>query len=215
MEELSPEEQRVLGALVEKGQTSPEQYPLTLNALVAACNQASSRAPVVAYGPSTVEAAVALLRQRGLARQVLASGNRATKYRHVLDEALGLTAGECAVLAVLFLRGPQTASELRARTERYHPLDDLGGVVGVLDRLATRYAEPYVRRLDRTAGQREERWAQLMGGEPCDPGPGPVTAGRRPSAGDRLSALAGEVADLRAEVEGLRAEVDELRLRAR
>ena len=158
---MAPEELRVLGCLIEKQHTTPDQYPLTMNALVVACNQTSNRSPVTAYDHGTVEAALGLLRQRGVARAVLAPGNRATKYRHVLDEAWGLTQGECAVIAVLALRGAQTLNELHARTERYSGLEDLGGVEAVLDRLAGRYEQPYVRRIGRQPGQREERWTHL------------------------------------------------------
>jgi uncharacterized protein YceH (UPF0502 family) len=203
---LEPAELRVLGCLVEKEHTTPDQYPLTLNGLVLACNQTSNRQPVVAYDEETVRTALASLRQRKLARTILAPGNRATKYRHVLDEATGLTPGECAILAVLALRGPQTASELRARTERYRGVEDLGGVESVLSRLADRYEEPYVRRLERQPGQREERWAQLLGGEPPPAEAAPL---HQPAAGSatlasRLSALEQEVAALKAEVVDLR-----------
>ena len=214
MEEFGPEEARVLGCLVEKEHTTPDQYPLTMNALLLACNQSSNRTPVVAYDQATVEVALAMLRERGLARVLLSPGNRATKYRHVVDERWGMTAGEVAVLAVLFLRGPQTVNELRTRTERYHGLDELGGVDGVLDRLATRYDEPYVRRLDRHPGQREERWAHLLSGEPVDPPPGAnagVGAVRGPGAAERLGTLESEMAELRAELGTVRQELAELR----
>ncbi len=205
MDQLEPAELRVLGCLVEKEHTTPDQYPLTLNALMLACNQTSNRQPVVAFDEATVSTALAGLRQQKLARTILAPGNRATKYRHVLDETTGLTPGECAVLAVLALRGPQTASELRIRTERYRGIDDLGGVESVLHRLASRYEQPYVRRLERQAGQRDERWAQLLGGEPSPSElalrqPAPTGA----SVTSRLSALEQEVAALREEIADLR-----------
>lgn len=212
MDELGAEEIRVLGCLIEKDHTTPDQYPLTLNALTTACNQTSSRNPIVAYDPATVELALGLLRERGLARVLLSPGNRATKYRHVLDERLGLTPGEVAVLAVLFLRGPQTVNELRTRTERYRGLADIGGVEGVLDRLATRYDEAYVRRLERHPGQREERWAHLFAGEPVEVGPEPARAAARgPGAAERIGAVEVEVARLRDEVTTLRRELAELR----
>jgi hypothetical protein len=238
--ELAPEELRVLGCLIEKEHTTPDQYPLTMNALVAACNQASNRSPVTAYDHGTVEAALSLLRRRGVARAVLAPGNRATKYRHVLDEAWGLTQGECAVLAVLALRGPQTVNELHARTERYSGLGDLGGVQAVLDRLAGRYEQPYVRRLGRQPGQREERWAHLLGGEPAvvpaggvlppshlrSPAPStgsgppltgplgpsrPLTGPLGPGRSERMAALEQAVTDLREQLQALRDQVAELR----
>ena len=212
MDELGAEEVRVLGCLVEKDHTTPEQYPLTMNALLLACNQSSNRTPVVAYDVETVELALGLLRERGLARVLLSSSNRATKYRHVVDEHLALTDGEVAVLAVLFLRGPQTVNELRTRTERYRGVSELGGVEAVLDRLATRYSEPYVRRLDRHPGQREERWAHLFSGEPVDPPPGAERApAPRSGASERLATIETELSSLRLEVESLRREVGDLR----
>jgi len=209
MQPLSPEQLRVLGALVEKEATTPEQYPLTLNAVVLACNQSSNRNPVVDYGPVEVGETLSELRRLGLARVVHSPSNRADKYRHVLDEAWGLTAEELAVLAVLALRGPQTVSELRTRTERYRSLDDLGGVEGVLHRLRNRYDEPFVVRLERRPGQREERWAHLLAGEvlevPDLPAP-PVRSG----SAERLHGLEAEVTSLRAEVATLRGELARL-----
>jgi uncharacterized protein len=212
MDELGAEEVRVLGCLVEKEHTTPEQYPLTINALLLACNQASNRTPVVAYDVETVEIALGLLRERGLARVLLSPSNRATKYRHVLDEHFGMTPGEVALLAVLFLRGPQTVNELRTRTERYHGLADLGGVEAVLERLATRYPEAYVRRLGRQVGQREERWAHLLSGEPTEPLPDAVRpVAPRSGAGERLGAVESDLVSLQEEVAALRREVGELR----
>jgi uncharacterized protein len=200
MEELAPEAIRVLGCLIEKQHTTPDQYPLTMNALVVACNQTTNRFPVVGYDVPTVDAALGLLREQKLVRVLLAAGRQATKYRHVVDEAWGLTPAECAVLAVLFLRGPQTVNELRTRTERYQGIDELGGIEPTLERLATRYAEPYVTRLGRHLGQREERWAHLLGGE-VDDTPMPTPAPARTSNIDQLRV---EVAELRAEVAELR-----------
>jgi uncharacterized protein YceH (UPF0502 family) len=209
VEELEPAELRVLGVLVEKEHTTPEQYPLTLNALVLGCNQSSNRTPVVAYGQDTVLDALATLRQRKLARTILAPGNRATKYRHVLGEATGLTPGECGVLAVLALRGAQTVNELRTRTERYRGIEELGGVEAVLHRLATRYEEPYVRHLPRQPGQREDRWAQLLGDEPpAGEAVAASPAGGAGSVATRLSALEQEVAALREQVIELRRMLD-------
>jgi uncharacterized protein YceH (UPF0502 family) len=211
MDELGPEEVRVLGCLVEKEHTTPEQYPLTMNSLLLACNQASNRTPVVVYDTATVELALAMLRERGMARVLLSSSNRATKYRHVLDEHWGMTPGEVAMLGVLFLRGPQTVNELRSRTERYHGLEELGGTEGVLQRLATRYDEPFVRRLGRQPGQREERWAHLLSGEPTDPPPDAVRSAPRSGAGERLTVIEAELASLREEMIVTRRELSELR----
>jgi uncharacterized protein YceH (UPF0502 family) len=162
MQVLTPEQLRVLGALIEKEATIPDQYPLTLNALLNATNQTSNRNPVTSYDPETVTTTLGELRGLGLARVVHQPGQRADKYRHVVHEAWGLTREEIAVLAVLALRGPQTVNDLRTRTERYGDLGDMGGVEGVLHRLKNRYEEPYVTRLDRSPGQREERWAHLL-----------------------------------------------------
>lgn len=208
MEPLSAGELRVLGCLVEKEATTPDQYPLTANALLLACNQSSNRNPVVHYEPAELAAILAGLRQRGLARVVLSPSNRADKYRHVLHEAWGLTPAELAVLAVLALRGPQTVSELRSRTERYPSLDDLGGVEGVLHRLANRYAEPYVARLPRQDGQREERWGHLLAGEVQQELPPPPP---RAGTAERVSALEARVEALGAEVAALRDQLGELR----
>ncbi|HET9690599.1 MAG TPA: DUF480 domain-containing protein [Acidimicrobiales bacterium] len=214
MEVLTPEELRVLAVLLEKEATTPDQYPLTMSALVAGVNQTSNRTPVVAWTPAQVDEQVRALRARKLLRVVHASsGGRAERFRHVAHEVWGLTAGELAVLAVLVLRGPQTVNELTTRTERYHGLDDLGGVEGVLHRLRNRYAEPYVTRLERAPGQREERWAHLLAGEvlngPELPGAvAPAVGGPRSggAGGERIVALEAEVAALRDELAGLRDE---------
>jgi uncharacterized protein YceH (UPF0502 family) len=208
MEVLSPQELRVIGCLIEKQATTPDQYPLTMNALLLACNQASNRNPVVAYDQATVEPVLARLRELKLARVVHQPGGRSDKYRHVVDETWGLTKGEVAVLAVLALRGPQTVNELRTRTERYTGLEEMGGVEGVLHRLKNRYEEPYVVRLEREPGQREERWAHLLAGEVIDVAPSARPA-RVAGAGtaERVAGLEEEVAGLRAEVAKLRQDV--------
>jgi uncharacterized protein YceH (UPF0502 family) len=162
MVELSAEEQRVLGCLIEKEATTPDQYPLTMNSLLLACNQSTNRDPVVLYNQATVTDALDSLREKQLTRVVYPAHARATKYRHALGEVLAITEQELAVLAVLMLRGPQTAAALKARTARYASFDDLGGLEGVIDRLAAR-PEPLVVRLGRQPGQREERFAHLLG----------------------------------------------------
>ena len=240
--DVSAEEIRVLGCLVEKQLTTPQQYPLTLNALASACNQASNRDPVVAYDEPTVEAAVTRAKTKGLAGFVHpAHGRSALRFRHALDEALGLGDRPLALLAVLMLRGPQTPGELRGRTERMVPFADLREVEAELAALAGR-AEPLVARLARVAGQKEDRYAQLLGGT-AEPGSRPAAAatpgaagdgvgGAAPSGGgpdvgdDATTAVRGEdgpaagtfpgglradVERLRWEVERLRAEIDGLR----
>lgn len=164
---LTAEELRVLACLVEKSYTTPDQYPLSTNALTTACNQKTSRDPVVDYSPHLVDQTLQLLRDAGWVRMIRATGSRAFKHRHVIDEKLGLTEPQQAVLAVLALRGPQSPGELRTRTERYHRFDDLESVERVLDDLSSR-AEPLTRNLGRGPGQSQDRWIQLLGPETVD-----------------------------------------------
>ena len=199
----------MLGSLIEKERTTPDNYPLTMNGLLAACNQTTSRYPVVSLNEPTVESALLNLRADGLLRVVHSRSNRADRYRHVLDEALELSKAEVAVLGVLMLRGPQTAAELRTRTERLHPFTDQDEVEVVLDGLARR-AEPLVVRLGRAPGQKEARWAHLLGGEVADAGPPPPPAGEGRSRAERLEALEAALAALSADVERLRAEHEAL-----
>ena len=219
--DLTPVEVRVLGCLVEKQRTTPQYYPLTLNALVTACNQTSNRHPVVAYQPDEVQDALGTLRERELTRIVYSVHNRATKYRHVLDEALRMSDEELVLLAVLMLRGPQTVGELRGRSERMAQFASLGEVEAALDALAAR-EEPLVVRLPRQPGQKEVRYAQLLSGPvPVDEEPEPaVTAaasgGTRRTAPDgvaleALARLEDEVRGLREELDDVRREVAELR----
>jgi uncharacterized protein len=231
---LSLEEARVLGCLLEKERTTPDTYPLSLNALVTACNQSTNRSPVVSYSEPTVEAALDSLRERSFVRRGVYPGSRVIKYRHVLDEALGIDPPQLALLCVMLLRGPQTPGELKSRTERLHPFKDLLAIDDTLDELAGR-DEPLARRLPREPGQKEARVRELLtdaGGEvtarvpddaPLDWKPEPVTP--RPSVPvradeppatvvtpqlgvdglvERVTALEGEVASLRAELERLR-----------
>jgi len=180
MEQLSAEEARVLGALLEKEAATPAHYPLTLNALRAACNQSSSRDPVVSYDDATVEAAVTSLREKGVARVVHSSSNRALKYRHVLPEALAreraLEREDLAVICLLLLRGAQTPGELRNRADRLAEFATVGEVEAVLERLGQGEA-PLVTRLERMPGQKEARYAQLLTGS--DPGRAAVEAEAR------------------------------------
>jgi uncharacterized protein YceH (UPF0502 family) len=162
--ELSAEAVRVLGCLVEKERTVPDSYPLTLNSLVTACNQSSNRWPVVQYDSGKVQRTLDDLKNDGFVRFVHPShGERTTKFRHVLGERLGLEPGEVAVLALLALRGPQTAAELRARADRLHAFGSTGEVEAALHSLATR-EDPLAQQLSRRPGERESRWIQLLGG---------------------------------------------------
>jgi uncharacterized protein len=160
--ELTAPQARVLGALLEKQATTPDAYPMTLRALTTACNQSTNRDPVVDYDPQLVETTLLALKGKGLARVVHpGSGERVTKYRQVIDEALHLDSDDRAVLCVLLLRGAQTAAELKARTERLHPFSSPTEVEATLERLAGRERE-LVRQLDRQPGQKERRWIQLL-----------------------------------------------------
>lgn len=211
---LTDEEARVLGSLLEKEAATPEHYPLTVNALRSACNQTSSRNPIVSYDESQVSAALAALRGKGLVRIVYSPSNRAPKYRHIVDEALGLGGEGRAVICLLLLRGPQTVGELRTRSERLVALESLEGVEAVLEDLAGR-PEPLAVRLARGAGQKESRYAQVLTGPP-DPDwvPAPTRADPGPGAGlgARVAALEAELSVLRSEVESLRSTFEDLEL---
>jgi hypothetical protein len=158
---LTGPEQRVLGCLIEKRFTTPDQYPLTLNALRLACNQSTNRDPVVNYDEETVRDAAQRLARYGLARLASGHTSRATKYRHLAEDALALSREQLAVLAVMLLRGPQTPGELKGRTERIVQWPSLAEVELVLAALIER---GFAQRLDRRPGQKEERFAQILGG---------------------------------------------------
>lgn len=165
---LTPFQQRVLGALAEKAATVPDTYPMTLRGLQTACNQKNNREPVTDHTEGELQVALDELKARHLVRFVYAShGARSTKYRHVLDERLGLDAGELALVTALLLRGPQTLNELRTRTERAHAFASNDEVAATLEGLAAR-TEPVVVHLPRQSGQKETRWAHLLGHGPDD-----------------------------------------------
>ncbi len=205
-------ELRVIGCLIEKQYATPDQYPLTTNALVLACNQSTNRQPVVTYTTTDIQQAMLRLRERDLARDMHQTGARVTRHRHLLEETLGLGRAEQAVLALLALRGPQTAAEIRARSERLYEFTSLAAVEEIVDRLAGR-AQPMVARLDRQPGEKAQRIAQIVG----DAGPAvtvsprvvevpaPVVGTAPPSP--QLAELLTEVASLRARVERLEAEL--------
>jgi uncharacterized protein YceH (UPF0502 family) len=192
--DLDDVEVRVLGCLIEKQRTTPDQYPLSLNALRLAANQSTNRDPVVDYDEGTIRGALDRLGTRGWTRLASGPGSRAAKFRHLLDDALQLTPSQLALLAVLMLRGPQTAAELRTRSERIYPFASAADVEAALQELAER---ELVRRLPRRPGEREERWLQLLGGG-ADVAPD-TAAATAPSADDddRLARLEREVAELR------------------
>lgn len=218
--ELTPPEIRVLGCLAEKEATTPDAYPLSTNGLLLACNQRSSRSPVVAYDEDEVTRALVSLRERELVR-TSREGGRAYKHAHLLRQALALCDAELAVLSVLFLRGPQTAGELRSRTERQHLFGSVEDVEQVLERLARR-DPPLTAQLDRRPGQKESRWNHLLGsGEPLAPPAlrdddvlvGATTSASARAATAEDSPASGEVAALRDEIVALREELVELRAR--
>ena len=190
-------ELRVLGCLIEKQRTTPDVYPLSLNALRAACNQSTNRDPVVDYDEPTIRDALQRLGRRGWTRLASGPGSRAVKYRHLLDEALGLSTDEISVLAVLMLRGPQTPGELRSRVERLHPVASAEELHQTLNGLIER---ELVARLPRRPGQKEERYAQLLGGDD------PATAAppERVAEPDRVSELEARVSRLEEELASLR-----------
>jgi uncharacterized protein YceH (UPF0502 family) len=162
---LTPIEARVLGCLFEKQATTPDAYPLTLKALTTACNQTSSRDPVINVTEREVETTVLALKALGYARVVHpGSGERATKYRHIADEVLGLDESMRAVLGLLLLRGPQTAAELRTRSERLHPFASASDVEDLL-RSMEHHDPPLVQRYERVGGEREGRWGQVVAEE--------------------------------------------------
>jgi uncharacterized protein YceH (UPF0502 family) len=201
-------EMRVLGCLIEKQRTTPDVYPLTLNALRLACNQSTNRDPVVDYDENTIRGGIDRLVQRKWATLASWSNRRSMKYRHTLDGALGLDDAEIAVLDVLMLRGPQTPGELKTRTERLHPFASMEELGETLERLIERQL---MVRLDRRPGQREERYRHLLGGGELPEGEEqsttPVAAPSRAATDgveERLERLEGEVAELRAELRALR-----------
>ena len=200
--EVTSVEIRVLGCLIEKQRTTPDQYPLSLNALRLACNQSTNRDPVVEYDERTIKAALDRMAHRGWTRFAGSASSRALKYRHLLNEALGLSDPELAVLAVLMLRGPQTPGELKQRTDRMHRFGSPAEVVQTLESLAQR---ELVRRLERRPGQKEERYAQLLGGEAED---APAADARPPAGAVRLAALEDAVGELREQVAALRAQIE-------
>ena len=187
---------RVLGCLIEKQRTAAGAYPLSLNALRLACNQATNREPVVDYDEPTIRSALERLSRRGWTRLASGAGSRAAKYRHLLDEVVGVSPTELSLLAVLMLRGPQTPGELKQRAERLHPFVSLAEIEGVLAGLIER---DLVARLARRPGQKEERYAQLMG----EGGPVEVAIAA-PAGADRVGMLERRVALLEEDLAALR-----------
>ena len=192
-------ELRVLGSLIEKQRTTPDVYPLSLNALGLACNQATNRDPVVDYDETTIRAALERLSRKGWVRLASGPGSRAAKYRQLFDETMGVSPAEISLLAVLMLRGPQTLGELRQRSERLFRFGSADEVARALDGLIER---ELVARFPRRPGQKEERFAQLLGGTEADvPAPEPAAHGRIEALEERIARLEDEVASLRQAME--------------
>ena len=207
---LEPVEVRVIGSLIEKELSTPDHYPLSLNALTSACNQSSNRDPVMALEESTVSQAIDTLRRQGLVRSIQAIGSRVPKYQHLLAEVAELTRAELAVLCVLALRGPQTQAEVRTRASRLMPGDDSTGLDGALEALITREPRPVVVRLARRPGQKEPRYAHLLAGDVAESDD--VAAIQPPAAStDRMSVLEERIDELRNEVSDLRAQLASFR----
>lgn len=210
---LSAVETRVLGCLLEKQRTTPDAYPLSLNALRLACNQSTNREPVVDYDEALIRDGLHRLERRGLTRLASGAGSRAAKYRHLLAEALPMQPGEQAIVCVLLLRGAQTPGELKQRTERMHAFADLAAVHETLERLIER---ELVARLERRPGQKEERYEQLLqddeeGAEDeqhAAPQQAPQGVATPPASSPPLR---DDLAELRERVERLEREVAELR----
>jgi len=236
--DLTAVEGRVVGCLIEKERATPQNYPLTLNSLRLACNQSTNRDPVVDYDDHEVEAALTSLRARGLTRIVYSPSNRASKYRHVLDENLRVSDAELAALCVLLLRGPQTLGEIKGRTERLYVFRDLAEVEATLDALAGRETGALARRIERRPGQKDARYQQLLTAGSSDTNldtadvAGPSWSAFTPDDGDRdderdragdvhpeastpaphdIDALRTEIEDLREELRALRTEFDAFR----
>jgi uncharacterized protein YceH (UPF0502 family) len=198
--QLSAEEVRVLGALMEKEVTTPDYYPLSLNALVNACNQKSNREPAVNYDEETVDAALLSLRAKGLSMRITGDG-RVAKHEQRFTERENMGRREAALLCVLMLRGPQTPGELRGRAERLYSFEDLEGVESTLHRLAE---TGFVKQLPRQTGYKEHRWAQLLAGDVEVAEDAAPSIERGHSSTDRLAALEQEVAELKRQFEEFR-----------
>ena len=202
---LTDIELRVLGALVEKQLTTPEYYPLTLNALTAACNQKNNRYPVTSYNENEVSAAVETLREKNLVYVFYGSTSRVPKYKHVVPEVLHLTPPETALMCVLMLLGPQTPGELRGNASRLYEFSGLDEVEQTLAGLITHEPDPLVTRLARQPGQKEIRFAHLLSGAPAEiliePGTQAAPIPTRQTLEQKVDALAMEVEKLRLQFE--------------
>jgi uncharacterized protein len=194
---------RVLGCLIEKQRTTPDAYPLSLNSLRLACNQATNRDPVVDYDEPTIRAALERLSRKGWTRLASGAGSRAAKYRHLLDEALGVSPGQLSLLAVLMLRGPQTPGELKQRAERLHAFGSLAEIEQTLEELIER---DLVLRLERRPGQKETRYKHLLDSNAQS---GALEIVETEGPGDSLAALEKRVTELEETLAALQARLGE------
>lgn len=211
-EPLNPIDLRVLGSLIEKAATTPDYYPLSLNALKLACNQSSNRDPVMQLDDGAVLAATDRLRRHSLVRALQKSDSRVMKYSHLMGETMELDQRELAVMCVLMLRGPQTLNEIRTRTERLADFESAEAVEATLNALIGRAAGPLVVRMQRQPGQKELRYAHLLSGDvTTNPEPLPAPANIVVRSDDRVAKLELEVADLRRELSELRGQIGEFR----
>jgi uncharacterized protein YceH (UPF0502 family) len=207
---LDPVAVRVIGSLIEKDLSTPDHYPLSLNALTNACNQSSNRDPVMSLEESAVMQAIDTLRRQGLVRSIQAIGSRVPKYSHLLAEVGEFSKAELAVLCVLALRGAQTQAEVRSRASRLLPGEDSVGLDAVIEGLISREPQPVVVRLPRRPGQKEARYAHLLSGEVTEPvdetpnAPAPPATDRIAALEDLARELSKDVADLRAQLEKFR-----------
>jgi uncharacterized protein len=207
--DLTPIEARVLGSLVEKDITTPDYYPLSLNALVNACNQKNNRDPVMTLNEAAVRDALSGLQSQRLAGPASGADSRVTKYEHRLQEVYNFTRGEIAVLCVLLLRGPQTPGELRGRTERMHRFEDLDQVQAALQRLMQR-EPPLAAVLPRQPGTKESRFAHLMSGDIDSTAPEHASTVPPPAGSPQESDLRDRIAHLEQEVAALKSRIEEL-----
>jgi len=208
--ELDPVETRILGCLLEKERLTPEYYPLSLNSLTAACSQSTNREPVVAWDEATVERGLDSLRLRKLAVMLHAAGARAPKYRHALPDHFELSRSEMALLTVLLLRGPQTAGELRARTDRYQAFQNIEEVEQALIGMGTG-GEPLVKLLPARPGQKERRYVQTLSAFQEEPQETVIAYTEVPAEPGRMEKLEAEVDSLRKELQALREEFQRFR----
>ena len=209
-EPLTDVDVRVLGSLIEKEKTTPDYYPLSLNALMNACNQSSNREPVVHFDEETVTRSIESLRKRRLVRGIKGIDSRVTKFQHLVDDTFNLGAREATVLCLLMLRGPQTIGELKTRSARLSVFESHADIETVLNGLIAREGTSYVVRLPRRSGQKEVRYAHLLSGEVAFDAPDPTTV-RVQADSERIGALEEGMEELKKEVSDLRTQHEAFR----